>query len=165
MIRPARPGDLERLLDLWEALQDNGSRADVRYRPTDDARAHMRDYIRGSWFRQEPFPHTLVWEDTEVVGFVSGFARIAVPVVDLTPSVRIGDLFVAPSHRRQGVARALVTAFLERAATAGFPRSEVGTLTADPRAVAFWRAMGFGDWQVLLSRDGPPSDVRAAGTS
>ena len=153
MIRPATPDDHEVLLDLWEDLNRNGSEADPRYRPTADARAQMKTYTANSWFEQVPFPRCLVADDDGVVGFIHGFPRTAVPVIDLAPTVRIGDLYVAPSHRRSGVGRSLVQAMPSWAKAAGHPRAEVGTLTADARAVAFWRSMGFGDWQISLSRD------------
>lgn len=154
MIRPARRSDLEPLLDLWEALQNNGRAADPRYAPTLDARQHMRPYVLGSWFHTDPFPHALVWEEHgQLAGFLSAFPRVAVPVVDLAPTARIGDLYVADSHRRRGIGRALVDDLRRRTRAAGYPRLEVGTLSADARAQAFWRALGFADWQVLLARD------------
>jgi GNAT superfamily N-acetyltransferase len=153
MIRPARRADHAALLDLWEDLQANGFAADPRYRPTPQARREMTAYTRDAWFDERPFPRVLVAEaDGTLTGFVHGFPRIAVPVVDLSPTARIGDLHVHPDHRRRGIGRALVEAFAARALEAGFPRLEVGTLTADARAVAFWRAMGFDDWQVTLTR-------------
>ncbi|MCB9669530.1 MAG: GNAT family N-acetyltransferase [Alphaproteobacteria bacterium] len=153
MIRPARPGDLEAILDLWEALQANGAEADPRYAPTPGARGVMRDYVAGSWFAREPFAHALVWEeDGRVVAFLSAHPRVALPVVDLPPSARIGDLYVADTHRRRGIGRALVEELVRVARHAGHPRVEVGTLVADARAVAFWRSVGFAEWQVTLAR-------------
>lgn len=154
MIRPARRSDHDDLLDLWEDLQANGQASDPRYRPTAHARREMAAFTREEWFVQRPFPRTLVYQSERgLAGFIQGFPRFALPVVALAPTARIGDLHVHPEHRRRGIGRALVDAFVEHATSAGFPRVEVGTLTKDARAVAFWRAMGFGDWQVTLVRD------------
>lgn len=153
MIRPARRSDHDGLLDLWEDLQANGQASDPRYRPTPNARREMAAYTRDTWFDLRPFPRVLIAEvDGTLAGFIHGFPRVALPVVDLAPTARIGDLHVHEAHRRRGIGRALVNAFVEQTANAGYPRIEVGTLTADARAVAFWRAMGFGDWQVSLVR-------------
>lgn len=152
-VRSAAAADHEALLDLWEALTLNGSRADARYMPTPDARAHMRAWTAQSWFEHQPFPNVLVTEaDGALTGFVHAFPRSAVPVIGLAETVRIADLYVAEPFRRRGLARTLVEGMLRRAEEAGYPRAEVGTLTADEGAVGFWRTMGFGDWQVTLSR-------------
>ncbi|MCB9675757.1 MAG: GNAT family N-acetyltransferase [Alphaproteobacteria bacterium] len=152
-IRPGRPSDTEALLDLWEALMDCGTAADPRFRRSSDARPHMRTYME-SWFAPQPFETVWIADDAgQPVGMVRGFPNLVVPVVDREPTMRIGDLYVRDSHRRQGIARRLVEALLASARGGGYPRTEVGTLTADTRAVAFWKSMGFTDWQVLLARD------------
>lgn len=165
MIRPARPGDREGLLDLWEALMQNGRAADPGYATTLDARQHMRAFVDSTWFQQQPFPHALVAHEDgspKLIGFVTAYPVARIPVVALEPTVRIGDLFVVAEHRRSGLGRRLVAEVLERTAAAGFPRAEVGTLTADSRAVGFWKAVGFGDWQVTLARapTALPADLR-----
>lgn len=152
-IRPARPSDLEPLLDLWEGLMSAGHAADARYAPAVGARDAMRAFVRSTWFRQDPFPHALVAEDGGLLGFVTGYPQDRVAVVDFAPTVRIGDLFVAPSHRRAGLGSALVAEMSARAKAGGFPRLEVGTLVSDARAVAFWRSQGFTDLTLLLARD------------
>ena len=82
----------------------------------------------------------------------AGFPVSHSPVFSLPSTARIGDLYVAASHRRRHIGRELVDAFVAAARASGRPRIEVGTLTRDPRAVAFWRALGFEDWQVTLER-------------
>ncbi len=149
--RPGRPGDLEPLLDLWEALMACGQEADPRFEPHADGREAMREHMR-AWFAPADFPTLWVADDAGLVGFVNTMVVRRPAVVTLAPTVRITDLFVSASHRRRGIARDLVTTVLDAARKAGFPRAEVGTLTADARAVGFWKSVGFGDWQVLLSR-------------
>lgn len=152
MIRTVTPADHARLLDLWEQLMANGHAADARFAPTPDARAVMKDWSRSAWFDLQPFPRVLAWDEDGLRAFVCGFPRAALPVVALDPTVRIGDLYVEASHRGRGIGRQLVQALLSRAADAGYTRAEVGTLTADERAVGFWTAVGFEPWQVHLSR-------------
>jgi GNAT superfamily N-acetyltransferase len=158
-IRSADRRDIPALLDLWDALMACGTAADPRFRKAPDAREPMRAFMHGCFDAGQPFPPFLVAEvdsddGPEIVGFVRGFPPAFIEVLDRPPSVRIGDLYVRDAYRRGGIARALVERMLERAAEKGYPRAEVGTLTKDARAVAFWRSMGFGDWQVTLSREG-----------
>ncbi|MCA9572657.1 MAG: GNAT family N-acetyltransferase [Myxococcales bacterium] len=106
----------------------------------------------GAQVHQETRATELLEEDGRVVAFLSAHPRVALPVVDLPPSARIGDLYVADTHRRRGIGRALVEELVRVARHAGHPRVEVGTLVADARAVAFWRSVGFAEWQVTLAR-------------
>ena len=153
IIRPAEKSELEALLDLWEALMANGEAAEPRFHVSSEARQHMRGWAQSTWFERHPFARVWVASTPELVGFVHGFPRSALPVLDVEPTVRIGDLFVRPSARGQGVGRALVEHLLGAATRAGFPRAEVGTLTADSRARAFWTTLGFGDLMVTLTRE------------
>lgn len=153
-IRPAERRDIDVLLDLWEALMACGHEADPRFRQAANGREPMRTFMHACFDAGSPFPPFLLAEaEHHPVGFIRGFPLNIVPVVEQAPSVRIGDLYVAPAWRRQGVARRLVDGLLERAARNGYRRAEVGTLTNDARAVSFWRSLGFGDWQVTLSRE------------
>ena len=61
-------------------------------------------------------------------------------------------LYVAPSHRRAGLGRALVHAALGQAAASGHPHARVNTLATDPVAQAFWRSLGFSDLYITLAR-------------
>ena len=151
-VREARRADLEALLDQLERLNATGTEADPRYRIRSGARDFLREHHGETWFgRFQPFPACLVDErDGVLAGFVSGAPRQDHPVLDHPPTARIGELWVEPAYRRQGVARALVTAFRERCARAGYADVEVSTLARDARAVAFWRSVGFDDLRLVL---------------
>ena len=152
-LRPIRPADLEGVLDLWEALLANGRAADPRFEPASDARAQMRERARDRWFPRDPFPHVLVAEsDGRLIGFIHVFP-FSTPILNTRGLARIGDLWVDPDFRRIGLGRRLVESVCQFTGEAGYPELEVGTLTADHRAVAFWHAMGFGDWQVTMRFD------------
>ncbi|MBT3223911.1 MAG: GNAT family N-acetyltransferase [Proteobacteria bacterium] len=111
----------------------------------------MRSLIRNEWVKTRPFPHAWVAVDGEqLVGFVSGHPQAPHPILDKPPTALIGDLFVRDSHRRRGLALKLVDTFIEHAQAAKYEMIEVGTLTRDSRAVAFWRAAGFEELNVLL---------------
>ncbi len=62
---------------------------------------------------------------------------------DAAPGLYIDNLGVAPSHRRQGIGRALIEAMLEQARSEG---CDWVWLAADPdsdTALPFYRALGF----------------------
>ena len=152
-VRPVRAEDLERVLDLWEALMANGRSADPRWNPAPGARGVIAAWAHDLWLRDRPFARAWVAEvDEEVVGFVAGMPRAHLPVLVAEPVARITDLFVSPSHRRAGLGRALVSAFAHAASQAGYPTLEAGTLIRDRRAVEFWRAVGLQELHVVLTR-------------
>ena len=156
-IRPMVRGDLAVVLDMIAALNATGSAADPRYALADDWRQGMRALILDRWFGTfHPFPPCMVAEvDGAVVGMVQGDIGRPPLIVERPPSVCIGNMWVEPEHRRQGIATALVRAYSAAARQAGFPWVEVHTLARDERAVGFWKAMGFGDWRVILLNDVP----------
>jgi ribosomal protein S18 acetylase RimI-like enzyme len=152
-LTPLSSTQVETVLDLWERLMEAGETSDPRYRPTSDARSHMRPYVRRTWTRSKPFAQCLVaWDDSKAVGFVSCHPIERLPIIQHPPTAQIGDLWVSESHRRQGLGKRLVEDVTERAKKAGFINMEVGTLVLDARAVAFWRAMGFTDMRLTFTR-------------
>ena len=83
-------------------------------------------------------------EDGEVVGFASWMRVAAV--------VELEDLFVEPRWMRRGVATALLTRLADHLRSEGVARLEV---TANPDAMAFYRAMGFTDVGLAPTELGP----------
>ena len=152
-IRPIERKELERALDLWEGLMRNGADADPRFALAPDARAVYRDWARETWFLADPFARVLVAVEG---GFFAGFVHMLpvrpLPVLAQPPTARIADLWVEAAWRRRGIGRALVSAAITAAKGKGFDRFEVGTLTHDERAVAFWRSVGFRDYEITLVR-------------
>lgn len=58
---------------------------------------------------------------------------------------RVGGTWVAPSHRRQGVGKALLQAVLSWAGENGFTRMRLWAPAASPVALALYRQAGFTD--------------------
>ena len=135
------------------ALNAQGESVDPRYRMLEHRRALLRGYALDAWFgRFNPFPACWVaMREGEVVGMVSGEPLVVLPMFDQPPTARIDAIWVEPAHRRTGVARAMVARFREAATAGGYPRLQVTTLAKDARAIAFWRALGLDDLQVVLS--------------
>jgi GNAT superfamily N-acetyltransferase len=72
-----------------------------------------------------------------------GFAR-----VDLHEDVegawaQVGDFYVEPDHRRQGRGRAFSAAVVDELRRRGCKRIDLNVREDNPRALAFWRSVGF----------------------
>lgn len=145
-VRDAVGADADALLRLWRSLAAEGTRADPRYRLGHDADDVMRRIITDDWLgagRQRLV--LLAVSDGDPVGFIAGPQSDVHPVLEAPDTIVITDAYVAPDHRRRGVGRQLVGAVVERAGALDAEVLEVGTLTLDRRAVAFWTSQGFGD--------------------
>lgn len=62
--------------------------------------------------------------------------------VDAPPALFIGNLGVTPSHRRQGIGRALVTGMFRQGREAGCNRFWLGSDPESDSALPFYRALG-----------------------
>jgi GNAT superfamily N-acetyltransferase len=118
-IRPVRPTDRERVLeitaDVWEGHDYIGRVFD--------------DWVGdpGAWFQA-----------AEVEGELVGVQRLRPIAADI---VWYEGLRVASTHRRQGLARAMLTAAAAQARGLGF--KELRLATANPDAIALFRSAGF----------------------
>jgi GNAT superfamily N-acetyltransferase len=143
------------------------------------------DYRAHFGFPRDP-DGVLVWlrdrlgttQLTAYLAWVSGHYRARAEAAAMAVVVRspgslsvsdywnVRDLFVAPEHRRHGVARALLDEIIRRATTAGAPRLAVQTGEENEAAVRLYQGFGFrpvtGVRQLLLDLPTPTSEtVRA----
>jgi GNAT superfamily N-acetyltransferase len=108
-------------------------------------------------------PEALVWPAD---GLATGWTRVAVDgaavvgFATLKPAgtgVELEDMFVEPDRMRQGIGRLLVEDALTRAWDAGATHVEV---TANPHALAFYRAVGFAETGTTQTPFGPGHVMR-----
>lgn len=152
-IRPGDPRDFEAVFDLWEALIAHGHRADPRFAPVTNGRQRFAQWARQDWRTARVLPPILVAEqEGQVCGFLHGRTDPRLEVIADASLPMIADLYVAPTHRRQGLGRQLVSEYTRRAKEAGFSAVDVNLLSLDHQAAAFWTALGFGQWMVQLRR-------------
>jgi GNAT superfamily N-acetyltransferase len=142
-LRPARAADLERLVELLLALQDQIERSNPdlwRMRP--DARHNLKGQISGRLKAADSC--ALVAEHVEdgIVGAI--FGRIVVNN-RYTPSRagQIDQAFVRPDHRRLGVGSRLVAQLCDFFASEGVEDVSLRYVAGNEEAAAFWTALGF----------------------
>jgi ribosomal protein S18 acetylase RimI-like enzyme len=127
-IRTAKADDLPAIVKLWlDAGAEPGRTDDV---------ASLTLLIR-----HDPDALLIAVEDEVIVGS-------AIAAWDGWRGT-IYRLAVAPSHRRQRVAQALVDAAVERLRTVGAVRLQANVVQTDARATGFWRAT---DWTEQVER-------------
>ncbi len=127
-------------VDELEALAELTAAEYARHGVTDDYRAQILDIGR----RAAVAVVLVALDDGELAGgltYVPGPGPYA--TFDREDEAGIRMLAVAPSHRRRGVARALVDACLERARAEGRTRISLHTMTTMTAAQSLYRSMGF----------------------
>ena len=113
--------------------------------PSDLALA--RDFIRARMERDESVV-LLAWIDEQAVGFTQLYPMFS--SVSATRVWTLNDLFVTPDARRNGVARALLSAAADFARADGALRLELETDHDNANAQALYRAMGWAAYDGTL---------------
>jgi ribosomal protein S18 acetylase RimI-like enzyme len=162
-IRRARPGDLDELVELMQALQDHleAANADLwRLRP--EARPDLKGQLAGrlaSAGQQRPaagqqrpaagqqrpagaFALVAEHRDAGLVGAI--FGRIATNKrYDPQRAGLIDQLYVRPEHRRAGIGRRLVAELCRLLAAEAIDDLSLRYVVGNDEAAAFWSALGF----------------------
>jgi ribosomal protein S18 acetylase RimI-like enzyme len=142
-LRPARAADLERLVELLLALQDQIERSNPGlWRMKPDARHNLKGQIRGRLTAANSCALVAEHAEDGVVGVISG--RIIVNN-RYTPSRagQIDQAFVRADHRRMGVGSRLVALLCDFFASEGVEDISLRYVVGNEEATAFWSALGF----------------------
>lgn len=106
-------------------------------------------------FGPDPAAEVLIAEVDDVpVGFALFFPTFS--TFRAQRGLWLEDLFVAPTHRGQGVGRALLRAVAQRAVDRGCGRLEWSVLDWNTSAIAFYTGLGadlLQDWTICRSAD------------
>jgi GNAT superfamily N-acetyltransferase len=140
-IRPAAPDQVPAILDYVMAARASiFPQLDATQVPDDLARFD-EVYLASN---QGCF--LLAWQKGRIVGAIGylpydqRFSQLQLPATDIVEVVR---LFVSPSCRGAGVAKALYAALLAQARQAGVATLYLHTHPFLPGAIAFWQKKGF----------------------
>jgi GNAT superfamily N-acetyltransferase len=151
-IRPARASDRRCLLQLWQGLIEHHRGLAPKLPGLDPKPDALRTEIdRGL---ASPACKVFVAEAGDrAVGFL--FCEIDSSGRASAEGGGVGSLhemYIRPSWRRRGVARALVRVALEWLQELGVKRISVRIEAANPEALGFWRRQGFEDRARVLER-------------
>jgi 8-oxo-dGTP diphosphatase len=128
LIRQARPGDEASIVALLPLI------------PANEDMSEEELYAARLRFRESTTLDVLVAEwDGEIVGL------LVLSFVSALTGLRawIDDVVVGPTHRRQGIGRALIEAAIKRASRRGATHLFLDTSRGNPDALEFYRACGF----------------------
>jgi ribosomal protein S18 acetylase RimI-like enzyme len=142
-LRPARAADLDSLIELLLALQDQieTSNPDL-WRMKPDARHNLKGQISARLKAANSCALVAEHEEDGVVGVI--FGRIVVNN-RYTPSRagQVDQAFVRADHRRMGVGSRLVTLLCRFFASEDVEDISLRYVVGNEEAAAFWSALGF----------------------
>lgn len=150
-LRRAGLRDLDRVVPLWLAIGEHHAALDRAFELNDAPEAEARELVR-ALLRDPDQAAFLYEEEGRVLGLCIVGAARARAVSRERERAEIGDLGVAPAHRRRGIGRRLVDEALAWTAQRGIERVSVRVAVANREGQAFWRALGFGDLVDVLCR-------------
>src|SRR5215218_4774982 len=128
-LRRATEADEPTLRELWEAFDRELPAPPGEEETWEEAWPHVTRHVRdGSAFV------------AEADGTAVGFAWASAPRQGRS---HVTDLYVAPDHRRGGVARQLIAAVAEDAAAKGATRLTLDVLTTNAAARSLYDSLGF----------------------
>jgi GNAT superfamily N-acetyltransferase len=141
-IRPARPEDAERLLELIRALAEYEKLSHLVV----GTAAALREELFG---RAPVIEAVLAWQGAHAVGFALFFHNFSTFLT--RRGLYLEDLFVEPAARGRGVGKALIRYGAQLAVERGCGRYEWAVLDWNAPAIDFYRALGaevLPDWRI-----------------
>lgn len=139
LIRPATPGDLDRLVAMWDDFMKDQARYVRTVRRTKANRQAVRQHL------ESLLPHGQVLV-LEAEGRVLGYSVVAVnlPRLDFHyASAAISDLYVDPVGRGKGWGKALLQATIDMITARGLHAISITVAAGNDAARALYRSLGF----------------------
>jgi GNAT superfamily N-acetyltransferase len=152
-IRPAEPGDVDRIYELIIELAVYERSADKVESTADDLRAAL--------CAPEPalFGHVAV-ADGQIVGFALWFVNYS--TWSGKHGIYLEDLYVSPAMRGQGTGRALLATLASICVQRGYRRLEWWVLDWNTPAIGFYESLGakaMSEWTVHRLTGAPLADL------
>jgi ribosomal protein S18 acetylase RimI-like enzyme len=145
VVRPAKAGDLDAVLSLWEEMMDYHAPFDVRLQVLPGGRAHTEQAM-GYWLNGDAHCLLVAEAHDGVIGFALGG-----PVdtsLGLKPAVygHIAHICVTARWRRRGIGRRLFGRLRDWFQRRGLSSIHIHVSHYSPVSQQFWRALGFEDY-------------------
>ena len=155
MVRRAGPDDVDAVVRLHEHLHRiHVDALPAEYVPFD------ADATRGHYLRTLQDPNRPMWI-AEVDGAAAGFAGTELIVAPVTPFTTprrllyVHQIAVAPSARRAGVGRAMMSAVERASADLGCDEVRLQCRAFNHEARRFYESLGYRDQVVTMARSTP----------
>lgn len=150
VVREARSSDLPVALALWSALHREHEARDPRYRLADDAEARWSTDFR-DWTRADGSRVWLALDAGQPVGLLTAHLYQPAPLYREYLLVHVGDLYVAPEARGEGLASVLLDHARAWGRGKGATQLQAGVLAVNAVGRAFWTSQGAEDYSVTVS--------------
>lgn len=132
---------LPAVVPLFEAMHAEMAQQGMLLRLNPDG-AHV--WLEGSKVGLERFGHLAVAEaDGQVVGFAHAVVKLAPEHLGGARIGHIAHVYVAPAHRRSGIARELVASLHEWLSAKRVTSTELQVVHRNEAGLAFWRSLGY----------------------
>lgn len=163
-VRRATCQDAEAIVALWHELMLLHQRlAPLVWTLSDDAMARYREYLSDN-LQDERKRVLVAARNGKVVGYLVAEKGTRPPALAHSGYGVLGEICVAPSARRTGVGKALVSACLQWFRSEGLTAAQASYASDNPMSVSFWEGLGFRRYQITGIRTlGDEADRRGIG--
>lgn len=152
VVRLAGPSDLGRALSLWSALHREHEAHDPRYQLADDAEGRWATDFR-DWTRSRESRVWLAFDGRKAVGLLTAHLYQPSPMYREDLLVHVGDLYVSPGWRWDGLGSTLLDHAVAWGQSRGATQLQAGVLAANATGRMFWEARGARDYSVTVAID------------
>ncbi len=138
-IRPATRQDLPR---IWELILELADYEKLLHKVDGSLEQLERDF-------EQAFQSTVAVDGEEIIAYTLWFTNYS--TFRTKPGIYLEDLYVSPSHRGNGIGKALLHDLFQRAEQKNYGRVEWSVLDWNQSAIDFYRSQGaevLEDWRI-----------------
>ena len=150
---PAGERHVEDIVRLWEQLAGFHEELDPFYATCDGAGSDFEIHLRQA-IDAEDFLVLVCENEGAVVGYALSSVELHPPVLECRRFGHVNDLVVDEAFRRRGAGRMLVAATVAWFEERDIDRVELEVAETNGPGLAFWRAVGFADFQRIMVHRG-----------
>lgn len=149
-IRPATMNEIDSVCTLWQQLEASKKQQPFGGDKEDEIQERTQNLVAHSIKSETAI--CLVAEDKEqIIGTLSAYIYEK-PAVQLPTVAVLYSLWVAPEHRRQGIAQSLLTTAEQTLQNMGAQSLQVAWDSGNLPAEQFWQQSGFNPYEVIASK-------------
>jgi len=151
-VRPASGNDLEGLLELWKEFMKDPNSLD-RPIPTHTENIKRWKEFINKLIDEDPKQIQVAEQSGILVGYLICQETVTTPLDMGYKWSYISDIYVRPTHRRQGIGKRLLQANLEYLKSVGSEHLRLAVWDRNERAMELYRELGFREHMHILQID------------